>query len=56
VFLADVELCSRCSGPMCWVEAATTPERQMWERQKQDVVFATGNSILDRSCTTNVGG
>ncbi len=28
---------------------------QMWGRQKQNVVFATGKSILDRSCTTNVG-
>jgi nanoRNase/pAp phosphatase (c-di-AMP/oligoRNAs hydrolase) len=27
----------------------------MWGRQKQNVVFATGKSILDRSCTTNVG-
>jgi Putative transposase len=26
VFLADVEHCSRCSGPLRWVEAATTPE------------------------------
>jgi hypothetical protein len=24
VFLADVEHCSRCGGPMRWVEAATT--------------------------------
>jgi nanoRNase/pAp phosphatase (c-di-AMP/oligoRNAs hydrolase) len=28
---------------------------QMWGRQKQNVVFATGKSILDRSCSTNVG-
>jgi len=28
---------------------------QMWGRQKQNMVFATGKSILDRSCTTNVG-
>jgi len=28
---------------------------QMWGRQKQNVVFACGKSILDRSCTTNVG-
>jgi nanoRNase/pAp phosphatase (c-di-AMP/oligoRNAs hydrolase) len=28
---------------------------QMWGRQKQNVVYATGKSILDRSCTTNVG-
>ncbi len=28
---------------------------QMWGRQRQNVVFATGKSILDRSCTTNVG-
>jgi nanoRNase/pAp phosphatase (c-di-AMP/oligoRNAs hydrolase) len=28
---------------------------QMWGRQKQNVVFATGKSILDRGCTTNVG-
>jgi len=28
---------------------------QMWGRQKQNVVYATGKSILDRSCSTNVG-
>jgi nanoRNase/pAp phosphatase (c-di-AMP/oligoRNAs hydrolase) len=28
---------------------------QIWGRQKQNVVFAVGKSILDRSCTTNVG-
>jgi nanoRNase/pAp phosphatase (c-di-AMP/oligoRNAs hydrolase) len=28
---------------------------QMWGRQKQNVVFAVGKSILDRSCITNVG-
>jgi nanoRNase/pAp phosphatase (c-di-AMP/oligoRNAs hydrolase) len=28
---------------------------QLWGRQKQNMVFATGKSILDRSCTTNVG-
>jgi len=28
---------------------------QIWGRQKQNVVFATGKSILDRSSTTNVG-
>jgi hypothetical protein len=26
VFLADVEHCTRCGGPMRWVEAATTAE------------------------------
>ena len=28
---------------------------QLWGRQKQNMVFATGKSILDRGCTTNVG-
>jgi nanoRNase/pAp phosphatase (c-di-AMP/oligoRNAs hydrolase) len=28
---------------------------QMWGRQKQNMVFAVGKSILDRGCTTNVG-
>jgi len=28
---------------------------QIWGRQKQNMVFAVGKSILDRSCTTNVG-
>lgn len=28
---------------------------EMWGRQKQNIVFATGKSILDRSCQTNVG-
>lgn len=28
---------------------------QMWGLQKQNVVFATGKSIFDRSCQTNVG-
>ena len=28
---------------------------QIWGRQKQNMVFACGKSILDRSCTTNVG-
>jgi nanoRNase/pAp phosphatase (c-di-AMP/oligoRNAs hydrolase) len=28
---------------------------QIWGRQKQNVVFAVGKSILDRSCTTNIG-
>ncbi len=28
---------------------------EMWGRQQQNVVFATGKSILDRSCKTNVG-
>jgi nanoRNase/pAp phosphatase (c-di-AMP/oligoRNAs hydrolase) len=27
----------------------------MWGREKQNVVFATGKSILDRSSKTNVG-
>jgi nanoRNase/pAp phosphatase (c-di-AMP/oligoRNAs hydrolase) len=27
----------------------------IWGRQQQNVVFAVGKSILDRSCTTNVG-
>ena len=27
----------------------------MWGRQQQNVVFATGKSILDRSCKTSVG-
>jgi nanoRNase/pAp phosphatase (c-di-AMP/oligoRNAs hydrolase) len=28
---------------------------EIWGRQQQNVVFAVGKSILDRSCTTNVG-
>jgi len=28
---------------------------QMWGLKKQNVVFATGKSILDRGCKTNVG-
>ncbi|HKO90131.1 MAG TPA: exopolyphosphatase [Polyangiaceae bacterium] len=28
---------------------------QIWGRARQNVVFAMGKSILDRSCTTNVG-
>jgi nanoRNase/pAp phosphatase (c-di-AMP/oligoRNAs hydrolase) len=28
---------------------------QIWGRQKQNVVYAVGKSILDRSCSTNVG-
>lgn len=28
---------------------------EMWGREKQNIVFATGKSILDRSCKTNVG-
>ncbi len=28
---------------------------QMWGFQKQNVVYATGKSIFDRSCTTNIG-
>ncbi len=27
----------------------------IWGRQQQNVVFAVGKSILDRSCTTNIG-
>lgn len=29
---------------------------KMWGLRKQNTVFAMGRSILDRSCTTNVGG
>lgn len=28
---------------------------KMWGFQKQNIVFATGKSIIDRSCTTNIG-
>jgi nanoRNase/pAp phosphatase (c-di-AMP/oligoRNAs hydrolase) len=28
---------------------------EIWGRQQQNVVFAVGKSILDRSCTTNIG-
>jgi nanoRNase/pAp phosphatase (c-di-AMP/oligoRNAs hydrolase) len=29
---------------------------QLWGRDRQNVVFATGASILDRSCRTDIGG
>jgi nanoRNase/pAp phosphatase (c-di-AMP/oligoRNAs hydrolase) len=36
--------------PQCNISIHT-----IWGRQKQNTVYAVGKSILDRSCTTNIG-